>query len=260
MLITEMMEKVFEFKLLRREEDIVGEGLDYMRSETIENEYTPKAMRIKSQSIHTQIKRIDEKILQETITDIDFKTDKYGNITEQTVSMDTGVGKVEKQDPIPYIVKYDDKKNLLYSIAKTTRFSQKANDFVACDHRTAYRYDENGKIKMIINDCIADKNEKETLDEMNFIQTILVEYNEDGMVSSIDFTDIDRLNVDYNFSRFIVNYAPGGYIENIHRVGTDAKCDEYFQYYENGTVVVVKNTYNADDTVIGKVSLTYKIN
>lgn len=258
MLISEFLEKVLEMKLLSKEEDFISSDGKFMHSETVVNEYTPKAMNIKSQSINTQIKNMsDEKILQENSADIKFKTDRHGNISEQVATMKYGMETVTS-DPVRYTNKYNGS-NLIYSMVEGTVHSPKDGSAVACINRTAYQYDEVGRIKLVINDCIPAENGAAKISNMNFVQTYVLEYNDEGMVEAVNLTDIDTYNNDYKFYRFVFNYAPNGYIENIHREGTDKREDEYFQYFDDSTVTVAKNKYSEDGTVIGKTVLNFKV-
>lgn len=256
MLISEMMEKVLDIKLLRKEQDLISEDRKFIHSETVMNEYTPKSMNIRNQKIHVAIKTSDEKILQESKTEVLYKTDKHGNISEQITRIDVG-SEILEHEPVKYENKYDGK-TLLYSIVRGIRHDKDGNP-VAVLNRTAYKYDESKRIKLMICDCVPEDISKKYYNpSMSFIQMYVMEYDDEGKLVGINFQDIDSYNSDYKFEYFVVNYTSRGYIENIHRIGTDKNEDEYFQYYSDNSITVAKNNYDKDGTVIAKTILNFK--
>lgn len=255
--ISEMLERILEMDLLTRECEEVNGNL--VKFESVENIYTPKAMRIKEQKIYTRImSNSSNEILQESTMDIAFKTNQQGDIIEQQTSLDTGVTDKVMYPPLKYEVVYDDKKNLLYSAVKGTK-SNSHGIQMECINRTAYVYDEDMQIRMILCDCVPAEGTKFVIDEMEFLQIYYVEYNDEGMPSAINLTNVDKHNNSYGFRRFIIHYRENGFIDYIRTDGRDKYDNEWFTYNDDGTVDVVKCKVDKDKIVTEKVALKFKL-
>lgn len=255
--ISEMLERILEMDLLTRESEEISDG--FTRLEMVENMYTPKAMRIKQQNIHTRIMGKNDKIMQETMMEILFKTNQQGDIIEQQTSVDAGSSFEKiKYDPLKYNVVYDNKKNLLFSTVKGTK-SDPHGIQVDCINRTAYVYDEDERIRMILCDCVPADGTRFVIDNMEFLQIYYIEYNDEGMPSAINLTNVDKHNNSYGFRRFIIHYRENGFIEYIRTDGRGKYDNEWFTYNDDGTVDVIKCKVDKNKVVTEKVALKFKL-
>lgn len=244
-LIAERLERILEMKLVEKRSDTV-EG-KFIVTETLKNEFTPKALRLKSQNNTKTIQNTEDKILQEMSCDTEFKLNKAGDIVWSKFTSDHGVSEFETNNY------YDSKKRLVSSIAK----SGKVYDgiMVPCTIREGFIYDEQGRISIYISDTLHEETHKDKNEYLYFV----FNYDEDcNTLSSINILRTIPEVHEHQTERHVVNYK-NGLIDSIHNIDhEDEVSDEYFQYFEDNTVVVVRCTVDENKTVIGKVTGTFK--
>lgn len=247
-LITETLERVLEMKLIEKRSDTI-EG-NFVVTETLKNEYTAKGMKIKSQHTAKEIKNLsEEKVLQEISCDTEYKLNRNGDIVGSKFICERGEGEVET---LNY---YDSKKRIISTLTKTMMVYDGVS--VPCTIRERFSYDEQGRIFIYTSDTLHDDKNKDKDVYLYFIFS----YEDDcNLLKEINILRTIPSNHDHQIERHIVNYTNTGYIESIHNIdyGDDQKCDEYFEYYSDNSVHVMRCVFDEDGTVIGKVMGMYK--
>lgn len=253
MLVIEMMEKAFEMRLLHKKEESLSEDSKFIKTEEITRSYTKKGKgKLREEVSNVVVRNLEGKEVSSSLTSSLFSTDEQGNVVGQNQFIGTGPSRTQTGS-LEYRLRYseEEKPVLLSSQVRNSTRSEESGAMVDCINRTAYQYDELGKIKIVINDCVPAEGTKFIVGGINFLQIWVMEYGDDGNISSIDLVDADTCNNDYKCRRYIVKYDGDGYVRSIQALGSKEHEGEFFSY--NGDkVTVIQNKYAEDGTVTAK--------